>query len=94
MRHFDAQAGVRCVSDSTVSVANSVHQKVAESMNHIQSSEHLSEKEEEGNRKERHKVVKEPQQGHLLLCVVCCQSTEMDILKTIYDQLSWVIKCN
>ena len=72
MRHFDARAGVRCVSDSTVSVANSVHQKVAESMNHIQSSEHLSEKEEEeeeeeGNRKERHKVVKEPQQGHLLL---------------------------
>ena len=47
MRHFDARAGVRCVSGSTVSVANSVHQKVAESMNHIQSSEHLSEKEEE-----------------------------------------------
>ena len=39
IQHFDARAGVRCVSDSTVSVATSVHQKLAESMNHILASE-------------------------------------------------------
>ena len=63
MRHFDARAGVRCVSDSTVSVANSVHQKVAESMNHIQSSEHLSEKEKEEKEEEEEEEEEGKPQG-------------------------------
>ena len=85
MSHFDARAGVRCVSDSTVSVANSVHQKVAESMNHIQSSEHLSEKEEEEERRRetaRNGTRSSRSRNKVTCCYVCCQSTEMDILKS------------
>ena len=54
------------MSDWAISAANSVRQKVAESMNHIV-AEQTSEEEEGNRKKERHKVVKEPQQGQQLL---------------------------